>query len=291
MGSRDIQRLAILRCRAIGTCMSQELTSGKVRRSIQRFSDYASDLLKSDMNTFDDRIRMFFDFCSSDEVFSRIHRQLLSVPAADFNQWFSEREATVGGMSGSGQLIFPTDPEMRMSLMYQLLLGIRDGRVNLNGFVIHFFAIGSSRIDDYIYALNEGITQPLVRELAYRLEELQEQLPADRTATVSSAVVQIIHQATNVIQQHASGEHIIQNAGITVNPELANLFEQLRHAVQELPTEQRTEAIEIVASAEEVAAAPKPRLAVIRALLKALPSTDAILSITSSIFSIIGQMS
>jgi Helix-turn-helix domain len=129
--------------------------------------------------------------------------------------------------------------------MYQLLLRIRDGRLNFNGFVIHFFAIGSSRISDYIYALNESVAEPLVRELGYRLQELEEQLPDEKTASVSSAVVQIIHHATNVIQQHALGDHIPQKAGITLNPELTNLFQQLRQAVQELPAEKRTEAIEI----------------------------------------------
>jgi hypothetical protein len=268
--------------------MNNQLTSGKIRRSIQRFSDYASDLLRSDMNTFEDRIRMFFDFCSSDEVFSQIHQQLLSVPGADFEHWYSEMQAKFG--TRRGQLLFPSEPEARMALMYQLLLRMREGRLNFHTFVITFFIISSNRISDYIYALNESVTQPLVRELGYRLQELAEQLPTEGGAPVSSSIVQIIHHATNVIQQHATGQNITQTATIR-NPELAHLFEKLRQAVQnsgESP-DKRSEAVDVVNSAEEAASAPKPRLPAIRALLSALPSTDTILSITSSILDLIAK--
>ncbi|MBL9113737.1 MAG: hypothetical protein JNJ83_01935 [Verrucomicrobiaceae bacterium] len=271
--------------------MSATFTSGAIKRSIRKFTDYAGDLLKSDYNTFEDRLNVFIQFCSSDEVFSRIHEQLISVPNADFDSWFAERQATVGSFAGSGKLIFPAQPEERLSIMYQLLYGVYAGSVPFQSFTLHFFALGSSRYDDYIYAFNESVTQPLVRELAYRLDELDEQLPAEKTTEVSPSVIQIIHHATNVIQQHASGENIQQSATISLSPDLAGLFAQLRSAVASagLPPAEAREAEEIVESAASEASQQRPRSSVLRALFRSLPASDAILSITSSIIEIISN--
>src|SRR5262245_42536998 len=35
-----------------------ELTAGKIRKSMRRFDDYAADLLEADMHTFEDRLNI-----------------------------------------------------------------------------------------------------------------------------------------------------------------------------------------------------------------------------------------
>ena len=271
--------------------MNGQLTSGKIKRSIQRFSDYARDLLQADMNTLADRLNMFFDFCKSDDVFSEIHQQLLTVPGVSFDQWYSEMQANGRFQGGSGQLIFPTEPEARMALMYQLLLGLREGKVDFRELSINHFVIGSSRYDDYIRAINETVTQPLVRELAYRLEEMEEKLPEEKTASVAPSVVQIIHHATHVIQQNATGNNITQQAKIVANPEVARLFEQLRGEVQssELNSVQQTEALDVIEEAEQQSNAPKPKVSIIRALLASLPDIGSIVTTVSTIISAVSQ--
>lgn len=59
--------------------MSQ-LTVGKVTRSIHRFKDYAEDFMRADMNTYDDRSAVFFDFCKPDPAMTVIHAQLTENP-------------------------------------------------------------------------------------------------------------------------------------------------------------------------------------------------------------------
>ena len=51
------------------------------------------------MNTFEDTLNVFLDFCESDEMFSAIHLQLLSVPGAEFDSWYQERRKTGGQLS------------------------------------------------------------------------------------------------------------------------------------------------------------------------------------------------
>lgn len=265
-------------------------TSGQIARSIQRFNDYANDLMRSDMNTFDDTLNVFINFCESDNVFSIIHSQLQSVPKVDFDSWYESRQNTGGSMAGSSQLSFPTDPEVRMALMYELLRRIRDGRIQLLDFVITFFALGTNNITAYIRAMNEAITRPLIRELSYRLQDISDQLPEDQGVFVSPANIQIIHQATNVIQQTASGSNISQTATQNINPEIDKLFTKLENTIISFEKDKAKleEYVEIIASAREFAAKEKPRVGAIKALFAGLPSAASVLSITASILKILG---
>lgn len=62
-------------------------TVGEVQKSIQRFDGFAEDLMRSDMNTFENNLNLFINFCETDSIFSAIHAQLQSVPNADFDEW------------------------------------------------------------------------------------------------------------------------------------------------------------------------------------------------------------
>jgi hypothetical protein len=265
-------------------------TVGQVGRSIQRFGDYAQDLLRSDMNTFDNALNILLDFCETDPVFSSIHKQLQSVPEVDFDEWYEGRLASGGSMVGSCDLTFPTDPEIRMSLMYELLRRIRDGRVDFVGFATSFFALGTTKITPYVQAFNDAVTRPLVRELNYRLEELNETLPSDRSVVVPQSSIQIIHRAQNVIHQSAIGTQIQQNATQVVNPELVRLFDRLDHALQSLEDyrERQQEYSEIVTSARELAMSESPKPSAVKALLTSLPQIASVTSIVASILNIIG---
>ena len=99
----------------------KNFTAGKIRRSLQRFIDFAGDLSRADMNTFDDRLSLLMDYCQNDVVFQVIDQQLTSIESVDFDAWYTDRKSTMRGMIGSGQLSFPTNLDERLSLMYQLL--------------------------------------------------------------------------------------------------------------------------------------------------------------------------
>lgn len=156
-------------------------------------------------------------------------------------------------------------------------------------FVIHFFAIGTSQITAYVQALNEAVTLRLVRELGYRLEAMDAELPDDRRAEVPPATIQIIGTAQNVIQQNATGSNINQSANIQNNPELEDLFGRLIQAVRDAETDpaRLEEHLEVIATAQEEAQKQEPRRSVVRTLLCALPAAGAVSEITSLILDLI----
>jgi hypothetical protein len=267
-------------------------TVGKIRRSLQRFTDFAGDLSRADMNTFDDRLSLLMDYCKNDEVFQMIDDQLKNVNSVDFDSWYAERKATMGGMVGSGQLTFPTNLDQRLSVMYQLLSKVNAGEVEFMDFSHTFFATGDTRIDSLIYAFNEAIVEPLARELSYRFEEIEEAMPENQRDTVPLANIQIIHNAQNVIQQSATGSNIAQTANIEQNKELDGLFAKLKKEIHEAvdDNESKKESIEIVESAQALANAESPKPRAVKALLKTLPTLGNIGSIVSAILSAIASM-
>jgi hypothetical protein len=270
--------------------MGAQFTSGQIRRSIQRFNDYSSDLIHSDMNSFEDRLNMFFNFCLTDEVFAVFHIQLISVEGIDFNQWLSKIQPRVGGMAGSGRLLFPTNVEQRLSVMYQLLHCVQEGRVPFLDFATNFFALGTTQITAYINAFNKAVTVPLVRELSYRLEDMLDSLPDDQSERVPASAIQIIHNAQNVIQQTASGNHIAQTANVTANSEIEELFKKLKLSIQEsIPPSDQQEPLEIVEAAREEAISQNPKPSALKALFAALPPINSVLSITVSIMRLLGH--
>ena len=104
----------------------------KVKRSYDRFNDYSADLINSDYNTFNDRANMLIDFCETDEVLKLVHEQLINHKNVDFDTWYQERKATIGGMVGSGELTFPTKIDDRMAIQYQLIYKIKEiGRAHV----------------------------------------------------------------------------------------------------------------------------------------------------------------
>jgi len=242
------------------------------------------------MNTFDDALNVFVNFCENDVVFSSFHRQLTSIPGVDFDEWYEARRATGGSFVGSCDLSFPVDQEVRMSLMYEILRRIKSGGIGLQDFTLHFFALGKgAKITHYVQALNEAIGRPLIRELGYRLETLASELPQDGNAQIPAASIQIIHQATNVIQQSASGSHITQSANLTTDPELDALFERLLFAVRESHSDPDVlrEQIDVVEAARSEATKPEPRVSVVRTLLGGLAAAGSVSEITSLIIDLL----
>lgn len=261
-------------------------SAGQVRRTIQRFQDARDDLLAADMNTFDDRLGTFVYFCTNDSVFSLIHNQLIKNPNANFDKWYREKLSTCSSMAGSARLEFPPEPDTRLSLMYQLILAIQSGKIDGISFFIDFFAISSSRIDDFIHAFMEAVIQPATRELAYRLEEISERLPIENSQQVSPRVVQVIHAQGPVIQQMAKGNGNIQTAVIKVkNADMAKLIEDLRREINELviSDSEKSDAQSIVDTIEREISTGSPNRTVIHTLLKTLPVAASIATIISAI--------
>jgi hypothetical protein len=259
-----------------------QLPAGQIRRSIQRFNDYAEDLVSADDNTFEDRLSMFVEFCRTDPTISRIHQQLLGVPHVDLEGWletaFSTREA-----------IFPTDPERRLSLMYQLLLAIQSKSVNFLNLVLVVFPV-TGNVEAHTRAFCSAVIAPLVRDLRYRIDEIQ--LPDDNSQVVGASVLQIIHNTGTLVQQVAP--HAIQPSMATTaildHAQLRTHVEALREAVSrlDLPASIKQEAVDVVNAIAEESASLTPRISVLKSLLKGLPPAADIAQIVGTIGQIIG---
>jgi len=268
-----------------------ELSVGRIRRSLKRFEDFAGDLVRSDMNTFNDRLKLLMDYCKSDPVLSMIHAQLISMPGVDFDSWHTEVLSTVGGME-NGDLTFPTDLEQRMALMYQLLNKVDQEEIDLINFGHSFFHTGDNRVDSIIYAFNEAVVEPLARELSYRIEDLEEEMPEDNREAYPLANIQIIHNAENVVQQSASGNNIHQNANIANANELKQLFGELRHELQSVVKEKQElgKALQVVQSSEEMAQKGAAYLPSVKILLGSLGALGNVGSIVSAILAAIASI-
>jgi len=264
------------------------VTAGQVKKSVRDFNNHGTDLLRSDFNTFDDTLAVFLHFCETDPVLSSIHMQLQALAERHFEEWYQGLDS--GSMAGGCKLKFPTDPELRVSVMYELLRRVQDDSIPFTDFAIRFFALGTAEMTAYVRAFNDAVSRPLIRELSHRLSDLSESLPSNHSASVAPASLQIIHQATNVIQQSAVGSGIRQSAIQACNPDLVRLFEELRRTVEETEECQNRleEYLEYVAAAKELATAQKPKPSAVKALLSSLPSVAAVTSIVASILEMLG---
>jgi hypothetical protein len=266
------------------------MKAGKIRRSIQRFSDFTNDLIRADMNTFGDRLALLMNYCRTDEVFAKMNDQLLGNASVNFDEWYAHIRETIGSMIGSGNLTFPVDLDNRLSLMYQLLYRIDNNQLDLIDFSTNFLVTGSSRYDDYISAFNEAISQPLFREMQYRLQDLGDELPGDSSAEVPLSIIQIIQHAENVIQQNALGNGNQKSASILNGTnELQNLFDKLRAELSllSIPQEEKNRHLEVIEASEALATQANPKKASVRALLSTLPALGNMASVVSAIISAI----
>jgi len=230
------------------------------------------------------------NFCETDPVFSEIHRQLTSVKDVDFDVWLSQSPETEGAVVGSGKLQFPTDEEQRMAIIYELLRRIHSDKLGFINFIYTVFTIPNpnSNVTSYIETFNEAVTAQFVRALKYRLQDVADELPEDKKASVPLALVQIIHHATNVVQQNAIGSGNTQSAVQTVTNEIDKLFDDLKQAALAQPSGiEKKEIEEIIETALAAAKDEKPRPTVVKRLLGMLPPTAAVLSITASILKLL----
>ena len=260
-------------------------TSGQIQRSIKRFQDFASDLIRSDMDTFSDRLALFIHFCETDEFFAEINKQMEARAKDLFDGWLVERMKTIGGMAGSGDLSFPVDLDERMAIQLELLRRINLGAIDFFDFTHRFFSIGSN-ISDHIRALNEAVTKALAREMKYRLEEVLEQLPEDKRAEVPTTINQVFNHVGSIVQQNASGGNISQVATIGCTDELKAAFIELRAAVATHVSDKEAlrDHNETIDAAEQLATSEKSKPSAVKTLLGTLP---AIASVAGSVATIL----
>jgi len=153
--------------------MGTEYKNRQIRSSFRKFRDYSEDLLNSDSNSFENRLRIFIHLCENDEIMKRITIQLKECDV-EFDIWWNASQNTGGSFGGSKTYELPVEEIKRIALLYQLLLKIHDKEIDFFEFCLDYY--GGSKYDQMIYDFNSNITRELVREINYKLEEIIEEI-------------------------------------------------------------------------------------------------------------------
>lgn len=266
------------------------MKAGNIRQSIRRFNDYSLNLCKSDMNNFQDRLSLLLSFIQSDKLFNDIHVKLTNNPNVDFDDWYANIKSTISCMAGSGELSFPYNIDDRLSIMYQLLLKVDNKEIEAWNFALNFCATRSNSINVYIQFFNENITQPLMMEISYKLEDIELEIPQDDRKEVTSQVInQFFNNTGSFINQTSLGDKNNQTANISVNNnEVDKLLIDLKKVISGLAisSDEKKENLETVDVCEELL--KEDKLKPIKKLLKTLiPLGAEVATIVSTIFTLI----
>ncbi len=262
-----------------------EFTRSQVEKSLRRYHDYSSDLLTADWDTFNDRAQRLIQFCKSDAVFSRLHSQLVSVQGANFKEWLAEKLAQSNGWVGGCPLEYPQDDDQRISIMYQLLVAFAEGEYDVRDFGINFLTVGGN-FDAIVEGTSKAVLQPLLRELEYRIEDIEGRLPKGGSDSFGVSLLQIVHNSGSFVQQLAHGDGNTQSATVrSTNPAVNEMLEKLGNMANspELSREDRQKSDEILSHVKSELAAQSPKRIVVEALLKALPFATAATTLIASI--------
>ena len=141
--------------------MQDKFDQKKVEISFRKFSDYASDLLSSDMNTFDTRFKIFLHHCETDEILKIITNQLKDIDV-HIDEWWEKGNQTAGSMVGSARFDLPMGETERDALLYQFSLKVLGKEMGFKHFCMMF--LGETNYNQMVYAFNEAIMNPLIRD-------------------------------------------------------------------------------------------------------------------------------
>lgn len=132
----------------------------EIEESLRRFSEYSRTLLGSNYTTFEPNLNILIDFCEKDEIIGPIISSLKLNKNVDIDQWYKDFLSTVESSVGSGRYSLPTDLDGRLSLLYQFLIKINQGKIDLVSFCSDAF--GDSNVDQMVYHFNTSITNIFV---------------------------------------------------------------------------------------------------------------------------------
>lgn len=180
--------------------------ASEIRLALRDYEDVAGDLIRSNYNLFSTNLKRFIHFIDTDTVFARVLEDQL--PEVDFESWYRDAKATVGGMVGSGWIDWPVDKRSRVALQKTLLDQMAAGRDSVTSFCGKFmYSDGTydSMTSDFI----DQIVGPFVRAVRRLVEDVQETLlqelvsPSDdhagQQSTTETVRLFICHASDDVV--------------------------------------------------------------------------------------------
>lgn len=267
--------------------MKQIYDHKKIERSFRRFRDRSKDLLNSNSKTFSNNLNIFIDFCENDEIMHVISTQLKSNKNVDINRWYNDFQKTGGSFIGSKAYVLPTNEEDRISLLYQLLLKIHSNEIDFHRFCLD--AYGETNFNEMVWAFDDAISRPLIRDLGYRLDEIIETTNSDLEVPGEKLV--IIHTGDGSVNTIALGENIKQTI-ISQNSELDELVNKLCNEIlnsSEIPEEEKEDLMIDVDTIKKQLAKKMPKKDRILPILRDLATFSTLTSTVQAIIKFISE--
>ena len=265
--------------------MNQKYAHKKIERSFRRYKDYSADLLNSSSKTFLNNLNIFINFCGNDEIMRIVSAQLKSNKNVDTNRWYSDFQKTGGSLIGSKEYVLPTNEEDRISLLYQVLLKMHSDEIDFKRFCID--AYGKTNFNEMVWAFNDAISRPLIRDLGYRLDEIIETTNSDLEVPIGKLV--IIQTGDRSVNTIALGENIKQTV-ISQSSELDELVNKLCNEIlnsSEIPEEEKEDLMIDVDTIKKQLVKKNPKKERILPILRDLATFSTLASTVQAIIKII----
>lgn len=142
-----------------------------VRLALRDFIAYSRDLLDSKFQNFGNNLKIFIDFCETNDIMKTITEPLKLNSKVNLKDWWEEFSKTGGSFVGSKHYELPVNEEDRTALLYQFLVALNNGVYDFLTFTTGVY--GNRRCGDDVTEFNDDITKKLVRGLNNRLDEIE----------------------------------------------------------------------------------------------------------------------
>ena len=141
--------------------ISELPTERPIFEAVEEWRAARDDLQRAVYSTFDGVLVRYVAQIEPDSLLGKLIDAEL--PSVDFDSWYNEMKATMGGMVGSATLIWPIRRAERVCLQRQLLIRMSDGRISLVELGHYFFH--SSHLNDHIRDVVAQVIEPFHRDL------------------------------------------------------------------------------------------------------------------------------
>lgn len=159
-----------------------------VYEALEELRAYHEDLQRASHSTFEGVLARYVALFKAGSVLGLIADREL--PHVDYESWWRDVRATVGGMIGSGTLTWPLERPARVALQRELLLHMAAGEPDVMTFNYHFFH-ASNRFDDQIREFTSQVIEPFHRDFATLLNPALQEERAAATSAIAPSVLQI----------------------------------------------------------------------------------------------------
>lgn len=232
----------------------------EIERAFRKFGDLVQDIKNSTHNTWDDALARLLHHCQNDAVMQVITEPLLNNTRIDFEGWLAKATESVVGTTGSGRYQLPSDDEDCTALLYQFLLKANKNEVDVLSFCVGMY--GSRDLNAAVDDFNREIVGKFVRELAYRLNEVGQDIGSAQEVSRKMMIVFQHHDHSTTIHGSvnagivATGDASVSDSTGTYNSneDLSAALKALKPLIHEVVVSQRDavqDAIEtLVKSAE-----------------------------------------